>query len=69
LSILHLGLFEHLVSKVSAQEIWGMQFDFSAEQLRKFILHIKETKSRHISDLELYQHVHIAVGGKIIPQS
>ena len=30
--------------------------------------HIKETKSRHMSDLELYQHVHIAVGSKISPE-
>jgi len=52
---LYLGLFEHLVSKVSAQEIWGIQFDLSAEQLRKFILHIKETKPRLISFLKLYQ--------------
>ena len=66
---MYLSLGKYLLTKVPTEKLRGIQIHFPAKDVGKFVLHSKKGQPRHMSGLELYQHINIAVRPKIVSQS
>src|SRR2546423_1759037 len=68
LLILRLRFRQHSFADVRTHELRRIQVNPPTEDFRKLLLYREERKPRHAPRLELDQHVHVAVGTKVIAQ-
>ena len=65
---MYLSLGKYLLTKVPTEKLRGIQIHFPAKDIGKLVLHSKKGQSWHMSGLEFYQHINIAVRPKVAPQ-
>jgi len=70
LSIVDLGLFNHLLTEAAAQNVGSAQIDLlPTEQGRKLLFQIEETEeSGHVPWFELDQDIDVAFRIEVVPQ-
>src|SRR5688572_16719374 len=66
--IRNLGLCEHLIPEVRAQEPRGVQVDLAAEDAAQLLLHGEEAQPGDVPRLEFNENVHVAIRPEIVPQ-
>jgi len=66
--ILNLGFGERPIAEVLAQKGGCVQVHPPAKDFGKFRLQREKLQARHESGFEFYEHVHIAVGLKVITE-
>ena len=65
---MYLSLGEYLLTKVPTEKLRGIQIHLPTKDVGKLVLHSKKGQPRHVTGLELYQDIDIAVRPKVAPQ-
>jgi hypothetical protein len=67
--ILDLRLSYRSLAEVSAEKARSVQIDPAAENPRQLLLHREKGEPWSVPGLEFNQHVHVAVGAKVVSQN